>query len=123
MKQSERSLQFERHCVEHLKAGMNVREMAVKYGLSESHCYKLIHKLEDKMGLTKNSLLHHPHAEHVVLERKELKKVHPIDFSAFQEEFRNTISSMDKSLGLMDKTLNDWPEIPSLTPEREEICV
>lgn len=120
MKKSERSLRFKRRYYDWFQSGGDVKTIADHHGLSQRHSYVLIHELEDEMGLPRGTLLPRPHAEHAVLERKELKKVDPINFSAFQEEFRTTIDSMDKTLGLMGETLDNWPENPSLTPEREE---
>ena len=122
-KRSERTLQFQRHWLEAFEQKIPVEKAAKEWGISAQWAYKLIHELEEEMGLKYDALLYSPHSEHVVFGRKHLQKVYPIDFSAFQEEFRNTISSMDKTLGLMGETVDNWPEIPSLTPEREEICV
>ena len=119
MKKSERALKFKKDYLEHFEKGGTVKELTDKIGLSQRHAYNIIHEIENEKGLPKGTLLPKPHAEHIVLDRKELKKTEPINFSAFQEEFRTAVSSMDKTLGLMEETLDTWPEIPNLEKGEE----
>ena len=120
MKKSERSLRFKEHYLEHFEAGMSVKNSAELYSLSVPHAYSLIRELADEIGVPYESLIPHPHTEHVVGDRKELKRVDPINLSNFQNEFRATMSSIDKSLNVLNEMLKSWMDDIGLQDEEEE---
>ncbi len=114
MKQGERSLQFKKHYLELREADKTVHEIADSFGLSDSYAYKLIRELSEEMGVPYESLLIQPHRDPIILgSDKVVKPVKPVDFSGFEQEFRETISSFDKTIYQMDKVLKNWPEMPA----------
>lgn len=114
LKQSERSLQFKKNYQEMREDGKTVQEIADFYGLSRSQAYRLIRQLAEELGVTYDSLLSQPHQPPIYLgSSKTVEPVKPVDFSAFQQEFRGTISKFDKTIYQMEKVLKEWPEVPA----------
>lgn len=114
LKQSERSLQFKKNYQEMREDGKTVQEIADFYGLSRSQAYRLIRQLAEELGVTYDSLLSQPHHPPIYLgSSKTVEPVKPVDFSAFQQEFRGTISKFDKTIYQMEKVLKEWPEVPA----------
>ena len=114
MKQSERSLQFKKNYQEMREDGKTVQEIADFYGLSRSHAYSLLRQLAEELGVTHDSLLPQPHRPPIYLgSGKAVEPVRPVDFSAFQQEFRGTISQFDKTIYQMEKVLKEWPDMPA----------
>ena len=114
LKRSERSLQFKKNYLAMREDGKTVREIADFYGLSHSYPYDLLRELAEELGVKYKSLINQPHQPPIYLgPGKEVEPVKPVDFSAFQQEFRGTISQLDKTIYQMEKVLKEWPEVPA----------
>ena len=114
LKRSERSLQFKKNYLAMREDGKTVREIANFYGLSRSQAYRLIHKLAEELRVDYDSLINQPHQPPIYLgSGKTVEPVKPVDFSAFQQEFRGTISQFDKTIYQMEKVLKEWPDMPA----------
>ena len=113
MRTSERSLRFKEAFLEMREKGLSVREIAESFGLSRVHAYNLIRKIAEEIGVDYHSLLDQPHSTHIRLGSDRIGeggKMKAVDFGAFEQEFRNGISSVDKAIYQMDNTLKAWPE-------------
>ena len=121
MKQSERALQFKIHYIGHFEDGLTVKEISDLYGLSQAYAYTLIRQIADENDVPYESLIRRPHAEHVFAGRRELRSAKPIDPTLFQNEFRATISSIDKSVNFLNKMLEEWKDDVELRT-LEEVC-
>ena len=117
---SERSLQFKKHFKENTEKGMSIPEMAKRYGLSGRHVYNIVRKIANDMGVSYDSLLQRNHSQHILANPSKHDRVAPIDLSEFRESSQATISSMDKTLKLMDQALRQWPAEPKLNKEEEK---
>lgn len=107
---SERSLQFKRHFIELREGGKSVKEIADSYNLSRSHAYSLVRELAVEMGVDYEALLTQPHSPGLYLgSGKLVQPVKAVDFSGFEKEFRNGISSFDKTIYQMDAVIKKWP--------------
>lgn len=107
---SERSLQFKRHFTELREGGKSVKEIADLYNLSRSHAYSLVRELAVEMGVDYETLLTQPHSPGLYLgSGKLVQPVKAVDFSGFEKEFRNGISSFDKTIYQMDAVIKKWP--------------
>lgn len=114
LKQGEHSLQFKKNYQEMREDGKTVQEIADFYGLSRSQAYRLIRQLAEELGVTYDSLLSQPHRPPIYLgSGKVVEPAKPVDFSAFQQEFRGTISQFDKTIYQMEKVLKEWPDMPA----------
>lgn len=120
MKESERSLQFKKHFDENRDKGMSIPEMARKYGLSSRHAYTIVRQIADAKGVSYDSLLQQIHPQHILVNSSKHDKVAPIDLSEFRESSQATISSMNKTLELMDQALRQWPTEPKWKEFKEE---
>ena len=94
--------------------GKTIQEIADFYGLSHRHAYTLIRQLAEELNIPYDSMLYRPHRTHIYLgSGKVVEPAQPVDFSDFEREFREAISSFDKTLYQMNKILQEWPEMPA----------
>ena len=113
LKQSERSFRFKKNYLVMREDGKSVQEIADYHNLSHGHAYKLIRELAEERGEPYESLLPQPHSAPIILgSGKLVEPVKPVDFSGFEQDFREGISSFDKTLYQMDKILKEWPAMP-----------
>lgn len=112
MKQSERSFKFRKNYLNMRAEGMTVKEISGFYGISTRHAYNLLRKEAKELGISYESLIDRPHVPHLFRSDQLVKPAEPVDFSGFEKNYRESLSSFDKTIYQMDKILEDWPVMP-----------
>lgn len=106
MKKNERTLKMMKNYIKLHDSGMSPHEIAKKYNLSNWTVYNSLQAIADKAGVTRESLLTHPHSEHQPFERIS-EPVKPVNVTAFSERFQNALGVMVEFREMVDMAIND----------------
>ena len=121
----ERTLKMIKNYVKDFDNGLKPSQIAKKYKLSTWTIYNCLDEIAKKAGRTRESLLKHPHDEHVMSGRRNYELVERIDMVDFNDQIKRLshelslikksidreIKRIEDSLAEMKKEEDDWKEI------------
>ena len=96
MLQNERTLRMKGEFKQLRDDGLNIAEIAEKFGLSPSTVYRHLDEIADSLGVSRESLLLEPDKASLGAIGRTYGKLEPVDISGFQRHFESALEEMDK---------------------------
>ena len=117
MQKNERTLQMQQNYVRLHEQGLSPIEIAKVYDLSAWTVYNSLQEIADKAGVSRESLLMRPHAEHQPFERIS-EPVKPVKVEAFRERFQNALDIMSEFREMVDLAIETAEEYERISEGR-----
>lgn len=109
MQKNERTLQMQQNYVRLHNEGLSPIEIAKVYDLSAWTVYNALQEIADEAGVSRESLLARPHAEHQPFERIS-EPVKPVKIEAFREKFQGALNTMSEFKEMVQMAIDDSEE-------------
>ena len=99
--------------------GFTPGQIAEIYGLSVSAVYSNLQAIADKAGVSRESLLKQPNAEHAPFIR-QFAPVKPIDTEGFREKSQSGLEAMTSMKSMIEESLRDAEQYQQTVERREK---
>ena len=100
-KLDERTLKMMENYIPLHNQGKSVEEIAELFDLDKSSVYRVLDRIAEQNGVSRESLLKRPHVEHTGYEKREGEAVEPIDstdFMKLSEELFDAMEELGKAM-------------------------
>ena len=115
----ERTLKMMEHYVELHEQGLTPGQIAAKYRISTQVVYLYLQEIADKAGVSRDSLLKQPNAEHAPFVR-QFEPVKPIDTKGFKEKFQAAVDAMAETKEMVGSSLREAERFQEEIERREK---
>ena len=107
-KQDERTIQFKKNFMKEREKGLSIPEIADKYSISRRHAYYILQEIADENGVTRESLLFHPHKEHSTpLFTNTRNGEEKVNVEKVREDFQNILTSAQNVMNAIETLLEE----------------
>lgn len=101
----ERTLKMMVNYIEEFDSGLTPREIAEKYGLSVRTIYNYIGEIAEAAGRSRESLLRHPHDEHIMTGARNYEPVKHIDTTDFNNQLESVMRELSRIKRSFDREI------------------
>lgn len=115
---SERTLKMKQDFIELRKSGLSIRAIAEKFNLNPKTVYDCLDEIATAAGVTRESLLYHPHSPHQGYYRHDYQSFTKVNLAEHQHFVQETCHEFDHIIANIDSYIAVQQEIQSEEGEK-----